>query len=102
VFSWILHRNKHFFKEYLTSFAEGKDALALKKAEKEGKQTLAGPSLQSPSPLKSSTAITLLFNRRTLPPEIITKRLKKKPGSLGEIQPDVYTIHKVKKNIFIL
>ena len=40
--------NKHFFKEYLTSFAEGKEALALKKAEKEGKQTLPGPSLQSP------------------------------------------------------
>ena len=91
--------NKHFFKEYLTSFAEGKEALALKKAEKEGKQTLPGPSLQSPLPPKSSAAAALLFNRKTLSPEIIAKRLKKKPRSLGEIQPDV-NYSQGKKKIF--
>lgn len=66
--------NKHFFKE----------ALALKKAEKEGKQTLPGPSLQSPLPPKSGAAAALLFNRKTLSPEIIAKRLKKK--SLGPLE----------------
>ena len=70
--------NKHFFKEYLTSFAEGKEALAYK----EGKQTLPAPSLQSPSPSKSSTT------GKHYPLKSLLSD-KKKPESLGEIQPDV-------------
>ena len=80
--SALLSVNKHFFKEYLTSFDEGKEALALKKAEKEGKQTVPGPSLQSLSLRKSNTTAALLSTGEHYPLKSSPNDLKKSLDSL--------------------
>ena len=79
--------NKHFFKEYLNSFTEGKEALALKAAEKTAKQASSSSSLQPTTTRKSSTTAASLFNRSSLSPQVIAKRLQKNTESLGKIQP---------------
>ena len=100
--------NKHLFKEYLTLFPEGNEALALKAAEKAVK---ANPSTQtkvssassqvssqvSPS-RKLSTNVASLFGRSSLLPQALMKRLQPNVESSRKIQSDAMS--KPGKNIF--
>lgn len=64
--------NKHAFKEYLESFPEGKEAIAVKKAEK----------------TKNPSAVALLFGRSSLSPHAIANRLQRRDSPKNK-QPDV-------------
>ena len=100
--------NKHLFKEYLTLFPEGNEALALKAAEKAVK---ANPSTQTEvsnassqessqvsSSRKSSTNVASLFGRSSLSPQVLAKRLQPNVESSRKIQSDAKS--KPGKNIF--
>ena len=74
--------NKHLFKEYLKSFPEGKEALALKAAEKATKSNpatqteVSSASSQASSNRKSSSNVASLFGRSSLLPQALAKRLQ--------------------------
>ena len=96
--------NKHLFKEYLTLFPEGKEALALKAAEKAEKanpstQTeVSSASSQSSLNRKSSTNVASLFGRSSLSPQALAKRLRPNVESSRKIQSDAKS--KPGKNTF--
>lgn len=83
--------NKHAFKEYLNSCAEGKEALAQKAAEKARKQNCATGSTTCLT-TSNRRSVASLFNRSSLSPQTIARRLQ---TSNKTRQPDVkYTTGK--------
>ena len=77
-----LSLDKHLFKEYLKLFPEGKEALALKAAEKASKSnpssktkvsSATSHTLQASSNQKSRTNVASLFSQRSLSPQALAK-----------------------------
>ena len=96
--------NKHRFKEYLTLFPEGQEALALKAVEKAAKTNLttqtevSSATSQISSNRKSSTNMASLFGRRSLSPQALAKRLQPNVECSRKTQSDAKS--KPGKNIF--
>ena len=98
--------NKHLFKEYLKLFPEGKEALALKAAEKAAKSNpstqteVSSARSQASFNRKSSTNVASLFSRSSLSPQALAKRLQPNVESSRKTQFDAKCTPG--KNVFAL